>query len=128
VFGILTPIVNGKRTFMNVHARHLFDMEANNRETSKLTVGRFEFSKIGFDKAIQIIRSAKYENGWLIVDEIGPMELRGEGFREVIKEIIASENEHQKIILVVRKGLVDQLKESFQIKDAIVINKVSDLG
>src|SRR5258705_6774485 len=28
VYGILTPIVNGKRNFMNVQARHLFDMEA----------------------------------------------------------------------------------------------------
>ena len=67
------------------------------------------------------------KNGWLIIDEIGPVELRGEGFREVLKEIIATGNEKQKIILVVREGLVDQVKESFQLKEAIVINKVSEL-
>ena len=127
VFGILTPVVNGKRTFMNVHARHLFDMEATEEEKEIVTVGRFIFSKINFDRAMQIIRSAKDKNGWLIIDEIGPMELRGEGFREVLKEIIASGNEKQKIILVVREGLVDKVKESFQLKDAVVINKASDL-
>ena len=127
VFGILTPVVNGKRIFMNIHARHLFDMEATAKEKEIIKVGRFVFSKINFDKAMQIIRNAKDKNGWLIIDEIGPVELRGEGFREVLKEIIATGNEKQKIILVVREGLVDQVKESFQLKEAIVINKVSEL-
>jgi nucleoside-triphosphatase THEP1 len=127
VFGILTPIVNGKRTFMDIHARHLFDMEATELEKEKLFVGRFVFSKAGFDKAIHVIRDARIRKGWLVIDEVGPMELRGEGFREVVKEIIAVENENQKIVLVVREGLVDQVRHSFQLKDAIVINKVSDL-
>ena len=127
VFGILTPVVNGKRSFMNVHARHLFDMEAAIDEKETLTIGRFVFSRANFDKAIQIIRQAKDEGGWIVIDEIGPMELRGEGFREVVKEIIALGNEKQKIVLVVREGLVDKVRESFQLNDAIVINKVSDL-
>jgi nucleoside-triphosphatase THEP1/ABC-type thiamin/hydroxymethylpyrimidine transport system permease subunit len=128
IFGILTPVVNGKRTFMNIHARHLFDMEATAEETKIVTVGRFTFSKTSFDKAIQIIRDSVNKEGWLIIDEIGPIELREEGFCEVLKEIIKSENERQKILLVVRDGLVDWAKEFFEIKNAIVIDKVSDLG
>ena len=136
VFGILTPVINklpdgssgkSKRTFMDAHARHLFDMEATENEKENLIVGRFIFSKINFDKAIQIVRNAKNKNGWLIIDEIGPMELRGDGFREVLKEVIASGNEKQKIVLVVREGLVDEVKESFQLKNAVVVNRVSDL-
>ncbi len=128
VFGILTPIVNGRRTFMDIHARHLFEMEATADEKEKLFVGRFTFSKINFDKAAQIIRNAMNRKGWLVIDEIGPVELRGEGFHEVIKEIIASGNERQKIIFVVREGLVEQVEESFQIKNAVIIKKVSDLA
>ena len=127
VFGILTPVVNGARSFMDVHARHLFDMEAREDEKEKLIVGRFTFSKYGFDKAIQIIRDAKNKSGWLIIDEIGPMELRGDGFREVVKEVIAAGNEQQKVVLVVRDGLVDKVGESFQIKNATVINNVANL-
>jgi len=127
VFGILTPVVNGKRSFMNVRVRHLFDMEAGDEEKDKLIIGRFAFSKNNFDKAIHVIRDAMNKKGWLIVDEVGPMELRGDGFREVVKEVISAENEDQRIVLVVREGLVEKVKESFQIKNAIVINRVSDL-
>ena len=74
-----------------------------------------------------MIRSARNKTGWLLVDEIGPMELRGDGFREVLKEILAWSNERQKIILVVREGLADKVRESFQLGDAVVINKVSDI-
>ena len=45
VYGILTPVVDGKRMFMNVQARQLFYMEATEEETEVLTVGRFIFSK-----------------------------------------------------------------------------------
>lgn len=127
VFGILTPVVNGKRTFMDAHARHLFDMEATEHETEQLTVGRFIFSKMNFDRAIKVIRDAKERTGWLIIDEIGPMELRGDGFREVLKEVIASGNEKLKIVLVVRDELVDKVKDSFQLKEAVVVSRVSNL-
>lgn len=127
VFGILTPIVNGRRTFMDAHFRHLFDMEATENEKERLTVGRFIFSKLNFDRAIKIIRDAKDKTGWLVIDEIGPMELRGDGFREVLKEVIASGNGKLKIVLVVREELVDNVKESFQLKEAIVVSRVSNL-
>ncbi len=127
VYGILTPVVNGKRMFMNVQARQLFDMEATEEETEILTVGRFVFSKRGFNKAIQVIRDAQDKEGWLIIDEIGPMELRGEGFCEVLKEILASGNEKQKLLLVVRDGLVDTTKEFFQLKEVVIITNISVL-
>ncbi|MEI9912309.1 MAG: nucleoside-triphosphatase [Bacteroidota bacterium] len=85
VYGILTPVVNGKRMFMNVQARQLFDMEATEEETEILTVGRFVFSKRGFNKAIQVIRDAQDKEGWLIIDEIGPMEAAGRRFLRSIK-------------------------------------------
>ena len=63
-------------------------MEARGSEET-LTIGRFAFSKTGFDKAIQIIRTAITKEGWLVIDEIGPLELKGEGFCDVMKEVLA---------------------------------------
>jgi nucleoside-triphosphatase THEP1/ABC-type thiamin/hydroxymethylpyrimidine transport system permease subunit len=128
VFGILTPIVNGKRTFMNVYARHLFDMEAADEETEVLFVGRFIFSKTNFGKAITIIRNGMDKEGWLVIDEIGPLELREEGFCEVLKEVLQNENEGQTILLVVRDGLVGAVKEYFHLNNVVVINTISELG
>jgi nucleoside-triphosphatase THEP1 len=128
VFGILTPVVNGKRMFMNVHARHLFDMEATDGETQAISVGRFTFSKTNFNKAIQIIRSSMDKEGWLMIDEIGPLELRGEGFCEVLKEVLQNEKTGQMILVVVRNEMAGMVKEFFQLNDAVVINKISELG
>ncbi len=123
VYGILTPVVNGKRFFMNAHTREQFPMEAAESETDILTVGRFIFSKPGFDKAIQIILDAINKKGWLVIDEIGPMELRGEGFRDILKEVLAIRK--GKIVLVVRDGLMDKVKEQFITQQAEIITDIS---
>ncbi len=112
IYGILTPVINGKRVFMNAHTRERFPMEATGEEET-LVVGRFAFSKNGFEKAIQIIRDATRKEGWLVIDEIGPLELSGEGFNDVLKEVLAIRKD--KILLVVREGLVQKVKEHFKI-------------
>jgi nucleoside-triphosphatase THEP1 len=123
VYGILTPVVNGKRFFMNAHSNERFPMEAAEYDADILTVGRFIFSKAGFEKAIQVIRDAVDKKGWLVIDEIGPIELRGEGFRDILKEILAIRKE--KIVLIVRQGLVEKVKEQFIIQEAEIITDIS---
>ena len=99
-------------------------MEATGDEET-LVVGRFAFSKAGFEKAIQIIRDAINKEGWLIIDEIGPLEIKGEGFCDLLKEVLAQRND--KLLLVVREGLLQQVKEYFSIGTATVsgINEMS---
>jgi nucleoside-triphosphatase THEP1 len=123
VYGILTPVVNGKRFFMNAQTNERFPMEAAEYDDDILAVGRFIFSKAGFEKAIQVIRDAVDKKGWLVIDEIGPIELRGEGFSELLKEILAIRKE--KIVLIVREGLVEKVKEQFIIQDAEIITDIS---
>jgi len=112
VHGILTPVVNGKRVFMNAQTKEQFPMEAEGEEET-LAIGRFVFSKAGFDKAIQVIKDAITQDGWLVIDEIGPMELKDEGFSEVLKETLALKKE--KIVLVVREGIADLVTDHFGI-------------
>ena len=123
VFGILTPVVDGKRMFMNANNRQLFLMEAKEGEIETLAVGKFVFSKINFERAIQIIRDGIDKDGWLVIDEIGPMELRGEGFCEILKEVLAVRKE--RIVLVVRKGLAQNVIDYFNIQKAEIINNIS---
>lgn len=128
VYGILTPLVEGKRVFMNVQSRQLFLMEAKEDETETLTVGRFIFSQNNFSKAIQIIREGIDKKGWLIIDEVGPLELRGEGFSEVLKEVLAKRQ--QKVIVVVRDkdGMLGKVKEYFGIREAVIINDINEIS
>jgi nucleoside-triphosphatase THEP1/ABC-type thiamin/hydroxymethylpyrimidine transport system permease subunit len=127
VFGILTPVVNDKRVFMNAHTHEQFPMEAGKSETEVLFIGKFLFSKTSFSKAQQIIRDALDKKGWLLIDEIGPLELKGEGFYNVLKEVLNHQEKKQKIFLVVRDGMVENVMESFELSDAVVIYNLSDL-
>jgi nucleoside-triphosphatase THEP1 len=67
------------------------------------------------------------KKGWLLIDEIGPLELKGEGFYNVLKEVLNHQEKKQKIFLVVRDGMVENVMESFELSDAVVIYNLSDL-
>ena len=125
VFGILTPAINGKRFFMNVQTRDNFPMEADMEEKETLNIGRFIFSREAFNKAIKIIDDSIDRKGWLIIDEIGPLELKGEGFVDVLKNVLKKRNE--KTLLVVREGLIEKITGTFKIVAPTIIHNISDL-
>lgn len=127
VSGILTPVVNGKRMFMDAETGNLFRMEAGAQEANSLQVGRFKFSKTQFEKAISIIEKAIDKKGWLVIDELGPLELRKEGFYSIASKALASRK--GPILLVVRDtdDMVDKVKAFFQIPYAVKINALSEL-
>lgn len=119
IYGILTPVIDGRRLFMDVHTRRQLPMEAAAGETDTLTVGRYLFSRQAFEEARQIIRGAIARPGWLVIDEVGPLELRGEGFAAVLREALERQPEEQTILLVVREGLVEQVREAFGLDEAM---------
>lgn len=98
-------------------------MEATGEEET-LAIGRFVFSKAGFNKAIQIIRNAINNEGWLVIDEIGPLELEGKGFYTIVNEILTMRK--NKTILVVRKGMVEKVKDRFMI-NAKEVNSIDEI-
>jgi nucleoside-triphosphatase THEP1 len=128
VFGILTPVVEGKRIFMDTHTREQFRMEAEPEEKNTLSIGKFIFSKNSFEKAINILKkSMKEAEGWFVIDEIGPLELRGEGFNTIIKNILASDTD-LKILFVIRDSIVDKAIEYYDLgNDKIAIINKDDL-
>lgn len=116
VAGILTPIIDDKRKFVNVFSNAVFDMEANNEEKDILLIGKYRFSLKAFDRAKQILlQSLPSTINYLIIDEIGFLEIKGEGFYECVKTIL-KKNIDQKIILVVRKNLLTDVIKIFNLK------------
>lgn len=117
VAGILTPDVDGKRFFFDIETKNLFLMEAGENEENILSIGKYKFSKSAFELASQILSHAINKNsGWIIVDEVGPLELKGEGFSEVIKKLFLIPSDLN-IILVVRENLFDTVLQYFNIKE-----------
>ena len=64
------------------------------------------------------------DSNLMIIDEAGPLELRGEGWARRINELL-NVNEWQ-IILVVRKSLVDKVISKFGISDPAIYEVGSD--
>ncbi len=124
VFGILTPVVNGKRVFLNPLTKEQWPMEANDDEEA-VAVGRFLFSKKGFEKAAAIIAEGISKEGWLVIDEAGPLELRREGFHIVLRE--ALRNRKARLLIVVRDGMAEKVALHYGISDYLIIKTAAEL-
>lgn len=104
---------------MDIASGVTFEMEAKEIEKNTLTVGKYIFSKVAFNRAKIILMHAPLsEDGWLVIDEIGPLELKGEGFSETLKSILQFLGRKIKILLVVRDTLSEEVKTYFEIPEA----------
>jgi nucleoside-triphosphatase THEP1 len=109
VFGVLSPVVDGKRNFMDVKTRQVFPMEAMPGETETIAVGKFIFSTAAFRRADEIMQQSLAEkSGWIVLDEIGPLELQDKGFAPVAEKMVTNTNEDLKCIWVIRESLAEK--------------------
>jgi nucleoside-triphosphatase THEP1 len=80
----------------------------------------YSFSQKGLDFAKEIFeRALKEQINPLYLDEIGPLELKGEGFSDILKKCLASEAE---LYLAVRTGCLKDVLKSFDIRDYELIH------
>ncbi len=124
--GLLTPVADNKRKFLDIGSGEYFDMEAGSDETDVLSVGRFRFNKHSFNRAIDILSQPPISKGWRLIDEIGPLELRGEGFGPVLRTLLDEYAAHEmQLLLVVRDTLLDEVCNRFRLDefDVVVIGK-----
>lgn len=120
VSGIVSPVIDGKRMFMNIADGEIFPMEKDAHEQQALYVGKYVFSVLAFEKAAaMLLVAARKKSGWLVLDEIGPLELRGEGFCKTFNEILYGISPAVHIIIVVRQELLADVLHAFEIKSYI---------
>jgi nucleoside-triphosphatase len=122
VSGIITPVINNKRFFMDASSKEMFSMEAEPREENVIAVGRYIFSSNAFNHAEKILENSLHQNkSWLIIDEVGPLELSEKGFDGILKKILLlrhPENERPstKLLLVIRENLLDAVVSQYQLQ------------
>jgi nucleoside-triphosphatase THEP1 len=87
-----------------------------------LKVGRFCFSEEAFRRAEKFLLEAASaeKNHTLIIDEIGPLELGGEGFFRVLRILLDQVNGLD-LILVVRSELLKEVQQFFGLESAQVL-------
>ena len=128
VDGLLCPDnEDGKRYFLKVKSKEEFEFEVEAETEEIIQIGSFKFLKSAFKKANDYLISIASEarSQYIIMDEIGKLELKNEGLHLSAEKLISKYmlNEKQHLILVVRDYLVEDILKYFTISEYSVLKK-----
>ncbi|GAB5539902.1 MAG: hypothetical protein Salg2KO_20050 [Salibacteraceae bacterium] len=121
--GIINPDINGKKWFINAHSRERYEMDAQEQDTDVILVGKYRFSKQAFDRAKNtlIVQSA-LPSTWFIIDEIGKLELKGNGLEpEASQALEQAKMQSNNVLLVIRDYLLDDAISDYKLEGAQII-------
>lgn len=128
--GILAPVSQNKRHLYHISNKTSRLLERVVNDSQPLKIGTYSFDESAFRWARNKLKEAAGSSPeWLIIDEIGPLELTGKGLEpavsEILKTIIYKEI---RLLLVVRKPLVEQVIMHYNLEpERIRIIGLSDL-
>jgi nucleoside-triphosphatase len=122
VDGILAPIIDGQRHLHRIKTGELQQLELNDENSAQkiVKIGQYQFTGEVFDWARQqLYEAAQSCPDWLIIDEIGPLELGGEGLEPAVSIIISSlkTDNHTKLLLVIRDRLLTEVLQHYKINN-----------
>lgn len=120
VGGILSPLIDEKKYLYDISSgeNKLLEADADDRKNNIIVIGKYKFSEKIFKWGRNVLKNASTQNlTYLIIDEIGHLELEGRGLSPTADEIIRKNNSIlPQLILVVRDTLINQFLEHFQLK------------
>ncbi len=125
VGGFICPDVNGARMMYFVSESRVVPFQIPQKEKSIL-IGKFAFNEEVINKACDIlVHPLTLENDFVIVDEIGPLELKEEGYYQSLSILLESAKNKVDltIVLVVRQHLVADVISKFNLSEARIIAK-----
>ena len=120
VAGILSPKIGGKRQFQNIETHEVKLLEVEN---SNLNIGKYHFDELVFQWAINTLKEQfANDEEWIVIDEIGPLEIKFEkGFHQIIIDFLEVNDKTKKILFVVRDFLVDDFIQKYGIKKGEIL-------
>ena len=122
VQGIISPIINGKRYLVNIQSdeKRILEIDSGSSQENIIKVGTYIFDKSVFEWACKIILDAVKTNpDWLIIDEVGPLELQGEGLAKAAKKVLSNKNilVGTNLVLVVRDSLMTDFLNHYNLSE-----------
>lgn len=126
--GILTPDIEGIRKVYDISERKYYTLQIDETYTGELiSIGKYRFSAKGFEKARDIlIRSANSQPNWLIIDEVGKLEIEQHaGLEPALSQIIDlyKVNAAGRLLLVIRDYLLGDAISHYKLDGAMVLHK-----
>jgi len=85
-------------------------------EYSGLSTGKFYFNPAGFDFGFKVLKEGLTRD-LVFIDELGRLEVKGEGFAGVFS--LLAENEFNRAVVIIRKELLTELVPRFHLQPTI---------
>jgi nucleoside-triphosphatase len=100
-----------------------FEASAATPEAACFCIGRFRLLRAAFAQAAACLRrSHAAGHPWIVIDEIGPLELRGEGFDGTLRGLLDQRPPEQRLLLVVRSEEVAAVVTHYGLEGCRVIS------
>jgi len=126
VYGFLCPDLEGQRYFFDLGTKQWMEFEVKGTPdfTDTFTVGKYSFRSEVFSLAKHMIDQAFIHSGsFFIIDEIGKLELKGQGLEPELSKMLHERAPFNKtLILVVRDYLLDEAIIRYNLYDINIIH------
>jgi len=108
VGGVLAVKTPSGRRFMDLVTGAEIALEHPQQDEAVVPLGRFRFRQAAFDWAVQRIESALEQGAEaIVIDEVGPLEMRGDGFAGLLDRMARDYPAVERILLVRTSLVVD---------------------
>lgn len=124
VDGIIAPVIDDKRHLLHLSSglQKQLEASANEPDNKIVKIGKFRFNTDVFSWACnRLNESISSSPLWLIIDEIGPLELSGKGLAPALTRVLNHPDKIGNLILVIREQLVEQVTDHFQLNRFAVV-------
>ncbi len=127
--GVLQPVIDEKRFIYSIGSRTLKILEATETqpENELIIIGKYKFRKSVFDWTQNILLDCLEKKlDWLIIDEIGPLELEGKGLEPAVSKIFNQVNElNGNVLCVVRDSVLEKFIEHYMLENKYELIKLN---
>jgi len=134
ISGILMPDINGHRKILDIDTKEILDIECVDPLNTKqplTSIGKFHFYRSIFEKSNSILLDALNQTpDWLVIDEVGKLELKSEGFYRSVAaavKLYGSKNKKGNLLITVRDSLLEEVVSFFNIKKFKVIDRLDSI-
>jgi nucleoside-triphosphatase THEP1 len=129
VAGILSLVIDGKKHLYSISKKQ--DKCLESFSENALEVGRYKFDPDVFLWAQkELIESIKKNPDFLIIDEIGPLEINGSGMEPAVSQVLklAEEMPDLTLIIVVRESMAGKIQGFYNLKQVRLIDDLQDIA
>lgn len=123
IAGFICPDENESRMLLDLKSGKKYQFQIEKPENpDDVSIGKYCFSGDTFKKAGEILNDIKYDfTGTLIIDEIGKLELNGNGLEPALSKCLERlRNSNAQIILVVRDYLLDEVLRKYDLQSPTI--------